>query len=378
MSEFISTIPYLLIFVLPTLIAINQYVKNKEKIFFLMGLIFKIFCSLLMTYFLINRYEYGDFKLYFDLPIDLSKNCFWENYHSWCEEVPFTDATSVSWIFGFIFTILPASLLGLSIISGVSAFWYTYSVIKIIEHFTNDKKAMVLLMFAPTLSMQEGYIGKETLILPAIGLVVKLMTGFELNKKLYAILFFVLLAIWCLREYQAYFMVAAIIFSIILSKTKEIKSYLLLFFISIFAVSALLWFGVGSTFIEQIQNFLLITYSGGNLVMMPFDFPLNILQLFRPFPWEVHEIIAIIPSIENLVFLFFCIYGIGNLSKLLSKWKLLCREYKIILLFSFGIFMAYFFTFGFSHNIGDLQRRHVYFYPFLIIIFSKYKYLDKI
>lgn len=237
---------------------------------------------------------------------------------------------------------------------------------------------MLLLMFAPTLSMQEGYIGKETLILPIIGLVVRLMTSLKPNKKLYTMLFLSLIAIWYLREYQAYFMVAAIFFAIIFSKIKEIKIHFQIFFIALFAISTLLWFGIGYIYVELIQNFLLTTYSDGNLMMEPFYFPLNVFQLFRPFPWEVHDVIAIIPSIENVTFLCFCIYGIGNFSKLLVKWRLLSREYKIILLFSFGIFIAYFLTFGFSQNIGDLQRRHVYFYPFLIIIFSKFKYLSKI
>ena len=65
-----------------------------------------------------------------------------------------------------------------------------------------------------------------------------------------------------------------------------------------------------------LTNFLSSTYHGGNLMLSPYVQPLTFLQNFRPFFWEAHNLLSLLNSFENLIFLILFMFVF---MKLLNK-----------------------------------------------------------
>ena len=132
-------------------------------------------------------------------------------------------------------------------------------------------------------------------------------------------------------------------------------------------LQALFWNYIELILASGIYEFLSKSYAGGNLVREPYPQPITFLQLFRPFPWDGGGIVPLLSSIENIIFLYFFIVMIPthafNLKKL--KSKTVSNESKFASLYILGFLLL----FMYSENLGDISRRHIYFYPLILLIY---------
>jgi len=276
---------------------------------------------------------------------------------------------AVVWINALVFTVLPPSIYGLSIIAGCMSFVFTYLIITAFaEHFVVPKIVQYTLMFAPTFSISCGYVGKETFVLPLLGLLVanrhRAFRPWLLRAAVVAVL------IWPFRTYQMLFAAAAIGVVWLLER-KSIRAL-----IAVAVVGSLLY-GIASTFLlsrdlvnRSIGEVLDISYSGGSLMLPPPPFPFTMLQHFRPFPWEAHKVTALLASLEYVWFLglaitlscqYFIRRGKGRIIRNVIQRRI------VVLAGAWTLF--YLVIYQFSENLGDMSRRHVYYYPFIILIF---------
>ena len=115
-------------------------------------------------------------------------------------------------------------------------------------------------------------------------------------------------------------------------------------------------------------DFLNLSYKGGNQIYEPYPFPFTVLQLFRPMPWDSSEPYMIVASLEN-IFVLFLALQLGWLLARKNPMKL--KKYGISLIFMLVFTMIYGCLFMYSENVGDLSRRHVYYYPFIIFAYFK-------
>lgn len=363
----------LLLYVLPILFGIALSLNQKQtyrRILLIIGLVIKIALAYAMTYMLINYYNYGDLNTYFFLARDISENTFvgelgelmWGSY----------------WIALFnagIFTIMPPSIYGLATVAGFSSFLYSYMILKSFDFYfdrNNRHWFWLLILFLPVLGAQSGYIGKEIYILPAVGWI---FYRLSVKKRVTIDILLSVAFIGLVRPYQSVIIIACFFLTSIIVANEKMRVSTFVGF-SVLVTGTFIF--VSTSYFSQVSNlfstvmdkglgvFLKETYSHGNLELEPFPQPFTILQNFRPFIWESHNASALVASIENsVVLLLFVIFLIKCVCNRHVR-SLLIRDY--MLLFCCFYIAVYLFIYSYNPNIGDLSRRHTYYYPQLIAL----------
>lgn len=220
----------------------------------------------------------------------------------------------------------------------------------------------------PVLGTQSGYIGKETYILPLLGYV---FLAFRVHQRITVWIAVSVVAIGMIRPYQAIVLIATLVLTAIIAAPKRNKIKALVA-ISLFSSVGFALFGSYLTaHINLISEsgaaqFLADTYADGNLMLNPFPQPFTILQNFRPFIWEAHNSMALVASVENMIPL-----ALGSIFVLLYirqrnfRSQLLSNPF---LVFASVYVMLNMLMFMYNSNIGDLARRHIYYYPQIILL----------
>jgi hypothetical protein len=334
---------------------------------YLIGITYKIMAAFAMTYIQINFYDFGDLYTYFLAAKELSTTFFSGDL----DLIYFQRSKTVAFFNAIVFLVFPPSIYGLAVISGCSSFIYCVLIVKTIErHFQVSAFAKLIVFFLPTLSLQSGYIGKETYVLPLIGLIVFWLTSDSRRKLLWISAALAVIAI--IRPYQAAFIAAALSIAWALEKNQARRiplSGLLLAAIAMTAYDEFIRMSDDLALFGGFGDLLEVVYSGGNLILEPYPFPFSILQSFRPFPWEAHNLFALISSLECLLVLVYVVgRGIARIRDPFVPWTLEQRRLGFFLFASLAIYLI---VFSFNSNMGDLSRRHIYYYPFLLLAFSR-------
>jgi hypothetical protein len=329
------------------------------------GLLAKLMFAYLMTYLLITQYEFGDLHLYYAFARDLSleKNI---------DEVNLLwGAHIVAVLNSFIFMVFPPSIYGLATITGISSFLYSYDLIRSFDNYLKKSYlffAAALLLFLPVLGTQSGYIGKETYVLPFLGFI---FYSYRFKQRITPRIAFSIIAIGLIRPYQAFVLVAAFVPTIILFArgTSKIKT---LFITLLLLIAVLLFFGSWLSYNISIildigmEKFMAETYSSGNLTLDPFPQPFTILQNFRPFIWESHNLMSMVASVENMIPLAFgFIFALRYIRYRNFRLQLHSNPF---LVFTSIYVTLNLLIFMYNSNIGDLARRHIYYYPQIILL----------
>jgi hypothetical protein len=357
------------IYLLPIFIGLTIYIYYKKisvyRGILILGLFNKIIFAYSMTYLVINRYGFGDLPTYYSFAKKISIS--WDFKY----EYLLSGSYFVGLLNGVIFTVLPPSIYGLATISGLSSFIYCYCLIITLGSYLikNHKlKATALILFLPVFSAQSGYIGKETYVLPLMGYIIY---NFFINNRLNFKLIACIIVIGLIRPYQALVLISSFILTAIYFNAESIKFKNIFTFSILISISYILF---GSYLINQLnlifefgaEEYLSITYSDGNLMLKPYPQPFTILQNFRPFIWESHNSMSMIASFENLVPLFFLVLMIFNYIRI-KKFRSYININPFIV-FNIIYVITCLVLFSFSSNVGDLSRRHIYYYPQIIII----------
>ena len=324
-------------------------------------LIIKIFYSFVLLYFVINRWDFGDLATYYSLA----------HYLKYSDYTLFTGPKFIAQLHSVIFYVLGTSLFGLTLLSAcVAHLAFTLIAGKVYEASEIHKKnnSIFWINVLPIVSMQSTYIGREPWILLITALFFYCLNSKVVNKFWIACL---LLIVLFTRPYHAAILGASLGTTLLLFYTiinLRILLMVILFIpFAIYAISRL------SVYLDSIISvgfidFLNLSYKGGNQIYEPYPFPFTVLQLFRPMPWDSSEPYMIVASLEN-IFVLFLALQLGWLLARKNPMKL--KKYGISLIFMLVFTMIYGCLFMYSENVGDLSRRHVYYYPFIIFAYFK-------
>lgn len=336
-----------------------NYIKNKIVMTFLF---FKVPLTLFLIYLYFSRYNGGDLNSYY---FQVMNNIFNNDF-----QIHFSGVQAVQAINFIFFHIFPNSLIGMSFIYAAISFIAYLILFNIFYKYSfNPKLLFILLFFIPTISMQSSFFGKDGYVLIFLSFIFfSIYQIYINNKKWYWILFLIsFIMISSIRSYQgAIILVSLYLFFI--SKTKLrfiIGSLLGIIFMYLtlqVVIKFFLHFVDFSNF--NLAHALAKVYSGGSLMLEPFAFPFNFLQIFRPFPWEANNIFLFIDSIENLV-VFYIIFLL--LKKYYNNLKFRVR-YNPLYRFLFFYILITWFLFSFDPNMGDLIRRKIYLIPYLFVL----------
>jgi hypothetical protein len=215
----------------------------------------------------------------------------------------------------------------------------------------------LIVFFTPSYVMQSSFIGKETVILPALVLCL-----YEIDRT--ATVTWKLALGWFLvtltRIYQGLFLLLP--YTAI--KIWQYRSnWLRVLFLGLLALVLSIWYAQKvipfSKFesISQIFQVLKMIYTRGSHMLTPYPFPLTWLQSFRPFPWDAHNELAMLASLQQVVLfgVFTILIGVNyqNIWYQL-KHSRLCFVTGGYVLLSMAVF-------SFDFNIGDLSRHEMYY-----------------
>lgn len=361
---------FVLYFIFPLLLLVflfREKLSIKTHYLYLIAISYKITAAFVMTYIQINFYEFGDLYTYFLAAKDTSTAFFSGDWIL----ADYQRSRIIALFNAIVFVVFPPSIYGLAVMSGCSSFIYCLLIVKTVErHFLVPTYAKLLVFFLPALSLQAGYIGKETYVLPLIGLIVFWLTSDNKWKALWIPAAVATIAL--IRPYQAGFIAATLILAWALERNQVRRlplAGLLLAAIIIMAYDEFIQMSDDLALFGGFGDLLEVVYSGGNLVLAPYPFPFSILQSFRPFPWEAHNLFAMIASIECLlVLVYVTVRGIDRIRDPFVPWTL---EQRRVAIFMFATLAIYLIVSSFNTNMGDLSRRHIYYYPFLLLAFTR-------
>ena len=328
-------------------------------------LFLKILFAIIMLNLILYRYDYGDLHTYFDRAVERSQNFTLDKYY-------FQGTQLIGSLNAIIFYVLGPSYFGISIIMAILAH---YSLARIVFLFSQElnssirltRISLLALNLFPFIGLQSTYIGKDPWVLFLLSLVVSRL---NMRNKDIIPLGIICGLIFVIRPYQG-ILTGLILFVIYFSTKKWLttKTAVVTIGTLFFATAAFTYFfeNLSRILVDGLIEFLAYSYKDGNLVREPYPQPITFLQLFRPFPWDGGGIIAFLSSIENLIFLYFFIVMIpthlSNLKKLNSTKVSVQSKFATLSI------LVFFLLFMYSENLGDLSRRHIYFYPFIFLVY---------
>ncbi|MBA4320898.1 MAG: hypothetical protein C0412_21110, partial [Flavobacterium sp.] len=257
-------------------------------------------------YLILTRYESGDLYTYF--------------YSTISDEAQFDEGLGAQAIHNFhtvLFKILPHSLFGLQILTiciSTIAFLYFYHLSGQFPFKAKKNIRIIIFFFIPSVVMSSAFIGKDCYALILTALIFKKMSAYFVGSKLKDLFFItcLILILGIVRSYQAvFFMMTAALYLIMRSGTFKGPIIALIFaisswfvFIRLELINKIVWtLNLEELSLDGIVNSLSDIYSSGSHMASPYPFPFQLLQVFRPFPWECHNSLALFSSFENVVVL---------------------------------------------------------------------------
>lgn len=356
---------YLLYLFLFSYSFLNFSDNSNSKVLFIQYIyLIKIPLIAILHYIMVDFYDGGDMQGYYYSVVE--GRDFWK-----AEFYGLTNVDFIKTLNSVFFSFFPVSFYGLELFSGVLSAFIYYLFYCLFKKYS-EKNIHVFLIFLciPSVALFSSYVGKETYILPAIFLAFYTVHCYH-QKKLgfisFVLLFFVISVFsGLIRAYQGLILLLSL-YLMIMSFSKfwlllsSLFSVVLLYFV--YPYLSIMFFGEISD-LSSFYKLLNRAYSGGNLTLEPLFFPLSLLQSFRPFPWEFHNLLSLYISIESMALLTLCLYLVTK------NFRYIVRRIKSnkVYLFAFYYVLINLFVFSFSDNLGDLVRRKIYYIPFLLIL----------
>ncbi len=418
------------------MLGVYFYTSNRqgdEYLYLRIGLAVKVFGGISFGLIYMFYYGYGDTFTYFesakilggillDTPIyglklifnltdyvraeDYLYNHFLVNYYRG------NDTFAVIKIAGFLSAIAGGGFFSTTILFSCFAFfgqWKLYSVF--IYRYPKQKLALAIAHFLiPSVVFWGAGIMKDSLVLGFLGIAIYCfdLLFFRGSKS---VKYFISLAIsvyfiYTIKSYVLLALVPATLFWLFFSYNKKIKSsvlrvvifpviLLIVSFTSIFSYFA--FQSIDERFTTDKLFNQAVTYQTNHYsevdkegtrsgyTLGDFDrtfgglieqiIPSLVVTFFRPFPWEIKNVVMALSSLESLVLTFFTLYvvfklRIGSLIRYFSNDSFLIMSLVFTLIFAFIV--------GFSsYNFGALARYKIPCLPFyfsvLILLVSDYK-----
>ncbi len=371
------------IFLLPRLARVEG--RNFVKIL-VFGLLLKLIFAMVYYYFTVSVYKgIADALNYHKIGTIISQDIWNLEFD---KVAPFLNwGTDFIYFFtGVIYSIIGPSIFGGFLIYAFLSFlgsYYFYRTFR--EMFPNGNKWLytALIFFFPTILFWTSAIGKDALMHLCLGLFAYGCAQLILNRPRglipLALGFFG--ALW-IRPHIAAISILAFALAFFLPGARKRPLSPAIYVIGLLAMGGLTWL-----LLPQIMSFLNLqglspneiiayiqhsqvytdigasTFQSINLNNLLNYLTAPITLLFRPFPWEAHNLQALIESFTMMFIVFLTLWRIKNLGRAVaSSLSNIYLRYILIYIIAFVfIFMA-------STNFGTLARERVMVQPFFFLL----------
>jgi hypothetical protein len=252
--------------------------------------------------------------------------------------------------------------------------------------FPNENKRLfaLLIFFLP--SIWANGIGKDSLIFLFIGLCTYGAAKYILHQKFTGLLITVLsiLGVFYIRPHIAFILAVSLFAGYLLQGIRHRQFHRLSFYVVVISAGAALivilpriasLIGVPGLSITEVLTYLngrqeLTAIGGSTFAPIDISNPINIPYLFitilfRPFPWEAHNVQAIIQSFEGLLLLGILLWRFRSIKK--AAVLSISNGYT---LFIFIYIAAFIVAFSTIQNFGILARQRTMLYPFLFMLLA--------
>lgn len=326
--------------------------------------VYHVLCGLVMTYLVIHRYGTADLSTYYYKGVEISNYLLGvSGYLSF--DLPMFKAKHVpAYIFSVVLMILPHTVYGFSILVSTVAHIALMYLYDLFRRFSAYPGLLFMIMFfTPSYIMQSSFIGKETIMLP---LLVLCLYEVDRSKNIT----WKLALGWCLmtltRIYQGLFFLLPYT---AIKAWQYRRNWPRVVFLGLLAVIPSIWYAnkvlpfskLGS--ISQLTQVLKMIYTEGSHMLKPYPFPFTWLQSFRPFPWDAHNKLAMLASLQQVtllgVFMVLIMLNYQNIWYQIKRSRL-CFVTAGYVVLSMAVF-------SFDFNIGDLSRHEIY---YMLLLFA--------
>ncbi len=263
--------------------------------------------------------------------------------------------------------------------------YYFYRAFEVAFPKGNTQLFLILIFFFPSLLYWPNGIGKDALISLFLGLFAYGTARFVRNQmKGLVPLVLGILGILCVRPHIAMvliFVLGLVLLTLIFQKSTS-KKYVYILCLMGIVVSAWLLMPIVGTYIRagglsfqsiitSFQDTQDFTFEGGSAYQVvditnPIQFPLTLLTLmFRPFPWQAHNLQALVQALEGFVLIGLTLWRIKSIGRALIDVKsdaYLCYIWLSIIGVLIGLTSI--------ANYGILVRERAMILPFLLMLLA--------
>lgn len=353
----------------------------KYKIF-IVFIFWKIPLAMIFLDRILTRYGTGDLGSYYFTPAIMSRfNLSWDALQYLWHYPSLVGDVLITYLDFQFFRIMPISLYGLAFIYALISYLSYLMIYKIFREYIELKNILFILLFLlPSIAMQSSYIGKEGIMLSSVCMMFFIIDKYSLsnNKEerfwLLIILLIIVFLIYKIRVYQFLIIMCALIATLFYRTRGKIRVLMLAisvgisyYAISYIKTSVAVKKGMHEFTLRAIKEGVEMYYQGGSLMLKPYPFPFQLLQIFRPFLWESNNLFALLNSIElTVLMILYVVY-------LRKNYSLIKTRISTIPVYTFLAFYVFLSTFAFSFdpNMGDMTRRRSYVIPFLSVLLLK-------
>lgn len=335
---------------------------------------------LVMSY---RVYESGaDALHYFTVGQDLVSN-FWAR-GDWPLMMPLWSTNLLNTLTAYVIILVGASLPAIFVIFALVSLWGSYFFYRAFcAAFPAGNRAAALLMFffVPSVMFWTACIGKDAVIALFLGMTAY---GFALSRvrpavPSYLLLGAGLLGTMAVRPHVAAMLATAIVMPYLFSRNRRgmvgavYKGFgiALLTAASVFMVTQAKDFLQVSDFksaSKTLEHITTVNRLGGSAYGAQTSLPVRValapFLLFRPLPWEAHNLQSGVAALEGLVLLVFFWRARKGMLQLLRDWR--ANPYVLlILLYAVEFCLAFAAA---SSNFGTLSRMRVMLLPFALML----------
>ncbi|WP_287967227.1 hypothetical protein [Acinetobacter sp.] len=231
----------------------------------------------------------------------------------------------------------------------------------------------IIIVLLPSVSFWTTALGKDAISFMSIGLALWAALNFKNRKYL---LYFSIFIMFMVRPHIAAILIIAFIFALIFDK--KVSLYSKVFFGSLSVVTTIIiipiilnYIGLGESegmsdvddYVNKRQNSNLD--GGSSLDIASMSIPMQMVTyLFRPLPFEAHNFLALLASLDNVILLLLSILGVFSF---LKKRKPNVNSNRLFLWIYFYLSLIILATT--TANLGIAMRQKWMFIPFMIFLF---------
>jgi hypothetical protein len=288
---------------------------------------------------------------------------------------------------GLIYSVIGPSLYGGYLVFACLAFlgsYYFYRAFRLTFPDGNTRLFTILIFFFPSLLFWPNGIGKDSIMFLFLGLFA--YGGARLIKHQsqgLVPLAFGVLGTFCIRPHISAIVTAAFVLAFLFQGIGK-KQAISIVIIRLVLAVALIWLVLPrvtsfigleelspQSLLERFEKQQEFTSRGGSSFQVmdvnnPLTYPLVFFTLlFRPFPWEAHNLYALIQSMESILVMGIVIWRIKSLWRALLALK--SNTYVWFLLF---YTIAFTMTFSIIGNFGILARERCMLLPFFFMFIA--------